>query len=117
MSAARLDERALARSDATLRAAAATTWFAQCLVPPTFSKEEAHMKVCVVGASGKLGRYMVRHALDRGYEVVGVCREQSVPKLDEFKGRITFIPGMTDNRDVIKKAVIGCDTHPARHRR
>ena len=29
------------------------------------------MKVCIVGASGKLGQYMVQHALDRGYEVVG----------------------------------------------
>ena len=29
------------------------------------------MRVCIVGASGKLGRYMVEHALDRGYEVVG----------------------------------------------
>ncbi len=28
-------------------------------------------KICIVGASGKLGRYMVQHALDRGYEVVG----------------------------------------------
>lgn len=36
------------------------------------------MKVCIVGASGKLGQYMVQHALDRGYAVVGVCREQSV---------------------------------------
>ena len=25
------------------------------------------MKVCIVGASGKLGQYMVQHALDRGY--------------------------------------------------
>ena len=24
-------------------------------------------KVCIVGASGKLGQYMVQHALDRGY--------------------------------------------------
>jgi nucleoside-diphosphate-sugar epimerase len=63
------------------------------------------MRVCIVGASGKLGQYMVQHALDRGYEVVGVCREQSVEKLDAFKDRITVVPGATDDRDVIKQAV------------
>jgi NAD(P)-dependent dehydrogenase (short-subunit alcohol dehydrogenase family) len=69
----------------------------------------AQFKVCIVGASGKLGRYMVRHALERGYEVVGVCREGSVAKLDGFKGRMTVVPGATDDRDVIKRAVDGCD--------
>jgi len=67
------------------------------------------MKVCIIGASGKLGRYMARHALDRGYEVVGVCREKSVAKLDAFKGRITIIPGATNDREVIDQAVAGCD--------
>ena len=67
------------------------------------------MKVCIIGASGKLGQYMVQHALDRGYEVVGVCRAQSVEKLDRFKGRITVVPGATDDREVIKRAVAGCD--------
>ena len=66
-------------------------------------------KVCIVGASGKLGQYMVQHALDRGYEVVGVCRDKSVEKLDLFKERITIIPGMTNDRSVIEKAVKGCD--------
>ena len=67
------------------------------------------MRVCIVGASGKLGQYMVQHALDRGYEVVGVCRQESVGKLDRFKGRITVIPGATDDPAVIKRAVAGCE--------
>jgi hypothetical protein len=67
------------------------------------------MKVCIVGASGKLGRYMVRHALDRGHEVVGVCREKSVPKLAQFGDRITVVPGATNDREVIRRAVAGCD--------
>ncbi len=67
------------------------------------------MKVCIIGASGKLGKYMVQQALDRGYEVVGVCRERSAVKLDAFNGRITVIPGATNNREVIKRAVAGCD--------
>jgi NAD(P)H-binding len=67
------------------------------------------MKVCILGASGKLGRYLVRHALDRRYEVVGVCREKSVGKLAEFEGRITVVPGATNDPEVIRKAVAGCD--------
>ena len=66
-------------------------------------------KVCIVGASGKLGQYMVRHALERGYEVVGVCRPGSVQKLDAFRDRITIVPGVTNDRDVIRHAVAGCD--------
>ncbi|MFI6082159.1 NAD(P)-dependent oxidoreductase [Streptomyces sp. NPDC051217] len=66
-------------------------------------------KICIVGASGKLGQYMVRHALERGYEVVGVCRERSVPKLAAFEGRMTIVPGSTNDPDVIRRAVAGCD--------
>ena len=67
------------------------------------------MRVCIVGASGKLGKYMIRQALERGYEVVGVCREKSVGKLAEFEGRITVVPGATDDSEVIRRAVAGCD--------
>ncbi len=50
------------------------------------------MKVCIVGASGKLGRYMVQQALARGYDVVSVCRERSVDKLDAFGVLTVLVP-------------------------
>jgi hypothetical protein len=52
---------------------------------------------------------MIQHALDRQYEVVGVCRESSVGKLNRFKERIKIIPGRTNDRQVIQQAVAGCD--------
>ncbi|WP_375001552.1 NAD(P)-dependent oxidoreductase [Aeromicrobium sp. CTD01-1L150] len=70
---------------------------------------EPVQKVCIVGASGKLGRYLVRLALERGYDVVGVCREKSVHKLEAYAGRIAIVPGPTDDRDVIARAAAGCD--------
>lgn len=66
-------------------------------------------RVCIVGASGKLGQYMVERCLALGYEVVGVCREKSVKKLDRFAGQIAIFPGRTNDREVIRQAVAGCD--------
>ena len=66
-------------------------------------------RICIVGISGKLGQYMVEHALARGYEVRGVCRPESVGKLERFGDRITVFPGRTDDRAVIAEAVAGCD--------
>jgi len=75
----------------------------------TASSSRPIRRVCIVGASGKLGHYMIQHCLDRGYEVVGVCRPQSVPKLERFAGQIEVVPGFTDDREVIREAVRGCD--------
>lgn len=66
------------------------------------------MKICIIGAAGKLGRYMVQHALGHGHEVVGVCRPESVDKLAAFADRITIVPGRTDDREVVGRAVAGC---------
>ena len=66
-------------------------------------------RVAIVGASGKLGQYMVQHALDRGWDVVGVCREESVGKLARFADRIAIVPGFTNDPEVIRRAVAGCD--------
>ena len=62
-------------------------------------------KVCIIGASGKLGQYMVQHSLDLKYQVTAVCREKSRGKLDRFKDRITIVSGPTIDRNVIKDAV------------
>lgn len=66
-------------------------------------------KICIIGISGKLGQYMARHALDRGFDVVGICRPESVHKLEHFGDRIKVLPGRTDDRAVIREAVRGCD--------
>lgn len=66
-------------------------------------------QVCILGISGKLGQYMVGHALDRGYRVQGVCRPESVPKLARWGDRIRVFPGRTDDRTVVSHALAGCD--------
>jgi hypothetical protein len=45
--------------------------------PLTEPEETLTMKACIVGASGKLARYIVQHALARGYEVVGAAHAAS----------------------------------------
>lgn len=66
-------------------------------------------RVCIIGISGKLGRYMAQEALDRGYEVRGVCRPESVGKLADIADRITVFPARTDDAEVVAEAVKGCD--------
>jgi NAD(P)H-binding len=66
-------------------------------------------RVCIIGISGKLGQYMIGHALDRGYQVQGVCRPESVAKLARWGERIRVFPGRTDDRAVLADALKGCD--------
>lgn len=66
-------------------------------------------KVCIIGGSGKLGRYLIAHCLERGYDVTAVCRPESVGKLADLTDRITVVPGRTDDRAVVAHAVAGCD--------
>lgn len=67
------------------------------------------MKVAILGASGKSGRFLVEECLAKGYEVVGVCRPSSVPKLDDLAERMTIVPGLTADREVVRRAVAGCE--------
>ncbi len=70
------------------------------------------MKVCIVGASGKLGQYMVRHCLDRGYEVVGVCRAQSTGKLVRLA--LSMVEALTNDALIHEApAIVGRQTESA----
>ena len=66
-------------------------------------------RIAIIGISGKLGQYMTEHALSLGYDVTGVCRPESVHKLDRFKDQITLYPARTDDRAAVAQAVKGCD--------
>jgi putative NADH-flavin reductase len=70
------------------------------------------MKVAIIGASGKTGTHVVRESLKRGYQVVAVCRDSSVTKLDEFKGCDGFTvwaSSAVSDEAMLTKALAGCD--------
>ncbi|WP_417310425.1 NAD(P)-dependent oxidoreductase [Devosia sp.] len=66
-------------------------------------------RIAIIGISGKLGQHMATHALDRGYDVVGVCRPESVTKLRRFGDRLTLFTGDTSDPQLIAQAVKHCD--------
>ncbi len=66
-------------------------------------------RICIIGASGKLGQYMIQHCIDRGYQINAVCRPQSIDKLNRYRGCIELFPGRSDDKTVIREAVAGCD--------
>jgi putative NADH-flavin reductase len=63
------------------------------------------MKTRIIGASEKLDTYTVQHALDRSHELVGVCRERCVSKLEAFKGRIPVFPSATNDHQMIQQSI------------
>ena len=70
------------------------------------------MKAAIIGASGKTGIECVRQALERGYETVGVCRDSSVGKLDEFTSCDEFTSmsaPVVSNEHMLTQALAGCD--------
>lgn len=70
------------------------------------------MKIAIIGASGKTGSELVRASLQRGYEVVAVCRQASGGKLMEFAGSdlLTVVtPEVVSDEATLNRALMGCD--------
>ena len=70
------------------------------------------MKVAIIGASGKTGTKLVRESLKREYQVVAVCRDSSIEKLDEFASHSGFTlitaPVVSDEA-TLSQALADCD--------
>lgn len=72
----------------------------------------AHMKIAVIGASGKTGTALVRESLRRGWDVAAVCRDGSEGKLGDFAGREeleVLTASVASDKPVLTRALAGCD--------
>jgi len=67
------------------------------------------MRLGIVGASRKLGQYLIKQALAQGHQIDRVCQRESVRKLDRFCDRITIFPEQSDDPLVIGEALAACD--------
>lgn len=65
------------------------------------------MKIAIFGASGGIGKFVVKHALNKGYEVVAYVRNPSKLKLSDKN--LTIITGELNDYECIEKAITGCD--------
>ena len=65
--------------------------------------------LCIAVTSGKLDKYIVMHAFYRGYEFIGFCRVKNPAQLNNFKARLTVIPGIRNDSDAIETTVVDCD--------
>ena len=70
-------------------------------------------RVAVIGATGGVGRFVVKHALKKGYAVVALARsKEKLTKVlgEEDFGRLeSYIEGSCDDLTKVEKAVSGAD--------
>ena len=66
------------------------------------------MKITIFGATGQIGKLLVKQALDEGYDVVAYVRNAA--KLESFKNsRLTIVEGPLNNTKRIEEAIIDSD--------
>ena len=65
------------------------------------------MKVIIFGAAGGIGKFAVKHALEKGYLVKAFLRNPS--KLSMQHPNLTVVQGEITRYDDIRNAVSGCD--------
>jgi threonine dehydrogenase-like Zn-dependent dehydrogenase len=72
----------------------------QMALPAEQKKEK---RVVIVGATGYIGKFVVKESIRRGYETVAVMRDSSAPKDDFFKGCEVVYGDVTDEENLRAK--------------
>lgn len=68
------------------------------------------MKICVTGCNGSVGRRVVRLALLRGYDVLGIDqRDIPVDIPEDATGTFTYVNVDLMDHDATVKALAGCE--------
>lgn len=65
------------------------------------------MKIAIFGAAGGIGKFAVKHALDKGYQVNAYLRDKS--KLTLEHENLIVVQGEINDYESVNKAVKGCD--------
>jgi putative NADH-flavin reductase len=89
-----------------LLACASNTPAPQLPAAPVAGASRPHT-VALLGATGMVGDFLLREALERGYSVRALAR--SPAKLDAFRGRITIVQGDARDPAVIAELLRGSD--------
>ena len=63
------------------------------------------MKILVLGATGRTGKFIIEEALKKGHYVTAIARDPA--KLEKYK--IDIIQGTPYDYDTLEKALNGCD--------
>jgi len=66
-----------------------------------------HYTVALLGATGMVGGYLLREALDHGYAVRALARTPA--KLDDLRGQVTIIAGDARDPAIIEELLRGSD--------
>lgn len=65
------------------------------------------MKLLILGATGRTGVHILEQAISRGYEVNVLVRNPG--KINISSEKLTIFDGTPENREDVRRAMIGCD--------
>jgi divinyl chlorophyllide a 8-vinyl-reductase len=67
-------------------------------------------RVVIVGATGYIGKFVVKESIRRGYDTIAVVREGSEPKDDFFKEATVVVGDVSDENSILNAAFLNQKT-------